>query len=174
MSTWPAWPWRCARTRRELPTSTSSIWATGIRSEHRAPTHRRTSSVWWSSRTATTRTISSASTATYLPLRHHVSGRSPVLGPPETFRVVFHLPGTILFTEVRGETVWKSGIGPEWGSESGQEEWKESPFGCILSPQRRAPDALGYFPNSFGRGILGSSRLQAPPPRPGPIPIGTE
>src|SRR5215211_7445030 len=47
------------------------------------------------------------------------------------------------------ETVWKSGIGPEWGSESGQEEWKESPFGCILSPQRRAPDALGYFPNSF-------------------------
>jgi hypothetical protein len=62
-----------------------------------------------------------------------------------------------LFTEVRGETVWKSGIGPEWGSESGQEEWKESPFGCILSPQRRAPDALGYFPNSFWRGILGSS-----------------
>src|SRR5215217_4308400 len=47
-----------------------------------------------------------------------------------------------LFTRVRRETVWKSGIGPEWGSESGQEEWKESPFGCILSPQRRAPDAL--------------------------------
>src|SRR5215211_8023802 len=62
-----------------------------------------------------------------------------------------------LFTRVRRETVWKSGIGPEWGSESGQEEWKESPFGCILSPQRRAPDALGYFPNSFGRGILRSS-----------------
>src|SRR5215208_983486 len=51
------------------------------------------------------------------------------------------------------ETVWKSGIGPEWGSESGQEEWKESPFGCILSPQRRAPDALGYFPNSFSETV---------------------
>src|SRR5215218_5504814 len=65
------------------------------------------------------------------------------------------------------ETVWKSGIGPEWGSESGQEEWKESPFGCILSPQRRAPDALGYFPNSFGIGILRSSYprscIDAPP-----------
>src|SRR5215218_5971662 len=108
MSTWPAWPRRCARTRRELPTSTSSIWATGIRSEHRVPTHRRTSSVWWSSRTATTRTISSASTATYLPLLHHVSGRGPVLGLPETFRAVFHLPGTILFTQVHGIGILRS------------------------------------------------------------------
>src|SRR5215216_555527 len=116
MSTWPAWPWRCARTRRELPTSTSSIWATGIRSEHRAPTHRRTSSVWWSSRTATTRTISSASTATYLPLLHHVSGLGPVLGPPEAFRAVYHLPGTILFTEVRGIRILGSSLPVGGGS----------------------------------------------------------
>src|SRR5215204_6716836 len=96
---------RCARTRRELLTSTSWSSATGLRSKHRPPTHRRIGSAWSGSRTATTRTISSASTATYLPLRHHVSGRGPVLGPPETFRAVFHLPGTILFTEVRGRGI---------------------------------------------------------------------
>src|SRR5215213_1852871 len=50
----------------------------------------------------------------------------------------WRISGEGLFTGVRGETVWKFGIGPEWGFESGQEEPKEFPFGRILSPQRRA------------------------------------
>src|SRR5215213_8419386 len=49
-----------------------------------------------------------------------------------------------LFTGVPGETVWKFGIGPEWGSESSQEGSKESRFGCFLLPERRAemPSAI--------------------------------
>src|SRR5215212_3404548 len=81
------------------------------------------------------------------------------MGRKVPFWCSVRLQGRLLlpFSDSLGETVWKSGIGPEWGSESGQEEWKESPFGCILSTQRRAPDALGYFPNSFGRLILRTS-----------------
>src|SRR5215207_3086253 len=51
------------------PSSTSSSWATGLRSVRTPPTRRRTGSVWWSSRTATTRTTSSASIATSRPLQ---------------------------------------------------------------------------------------------------------
>src|SRR5215218_9554206 len=43
------------------------------------------------------------------------------------------------------ETVWKSGIGPEWGLLPLFLAALGPPFGSILSPQRRAPDALGYF-----------------------------
>src|SRR5215218_1586444 len=38
---------------------------------------------------------------------------------------------------------------------------KEVPIGCLLAPKKSARDTFCYFPNSFERGILGSSRLQA-------------
>src|SRR5215218_10717680 len=34
---------------------------------------------------------------------------------------------------------------------------KEVPIGCLLAPKKSARDTFCYFPNSFGRGILGSS-----------------
>src|SRR5215218_10917867 len=34
---------------------------------------------------------------------------------------------------------------------------KEVPIGCLLAPKKSARDTFCYFPNSFGRRILGSS-----------------
>src|SRR5215212_7705367 len=35
------------------------------------------------------------------------------------------------------------------------------PIGRLLSPEKRRPDAFGYFPNSFGRGVLGTSPIRS-------------
>jgi hypothetical protein len=61
---------------------------------------------------------------------------------------------------VSGETVWKIGISPEMGIAKALKRAEEAAIGRFLLPKKRAQEALGYFPNSFGRGILRSSPVE--------------
>jgi hypothetical protein len=54
-----------------------------------------------------------------------------------------------LFTGVRGETVWKFGMGPESGLQERSEGIEGVPIGRLLPPKERGRDAFSYFPNSF-------------------------
>jgi hypothetical protein len=47
------------------------------------------------------------------------------------------------------ETVWKIGISPEMGFRRRSRGAKEAAISRFLPPQKRAREALGYFPNSF-------------------------
>jgi hypothetical protein len=69
------------------------------------------------------------------------------------------LPFLALFTRVRGETVWKFGIGPESGSESGQEGSKESRFGRLLPPERRGETPSAIF-QTVSEGEFSEVRIQ--------------
>src|SRR5918994_7247307 len=81
--------------------------------------------------------------------RHH-EGRGTHREQPRPIFMPF-------FTQVRGETVWKFGMGPERGLRK-RPGWVEGvPIGRLLPPKKCSPDAFGYFPNSFGRRILRTS-----------------
>ena len=47
------------------------------------------------------------------------------------------------------ETVWKSGIGPEWGSESGQGGGEGGPILAPVAATGARSDVLGHFANRF-------------------------
>src|SRR5215217_4813090 len=54
-----------------------------------------------------------------------------------------------LFTQVRGETVWKIGMGPESGLRKRPRGVEGVPIGHFLDGNKHGQDAFGYFPNSF-------------------------
>src|ERR687898_547557 len=86
--------------------------------------------------------------------RHH-EGRGTHREQPRPIFMPF-------FTQVRGETVWKFGMGPERGLRK-RPGWVEGvPIGRLLPPKKCSPDTFGYFPNSFGRGFLGSTYSSGP------------
>ena len=66
-----------------------------------------------------------------------------------------------LFTQVRGETVWKIGIGAESGFRRRPRGGKEAQLGRFLESKKHGREVLGYFPNSFGRDLLRSSPLRS-------------
>jgi hypothetical protein len=62
-----------------------------------------------------------------------------------------------LIHERRGETVWKIRMGSTLRSHESRKRCKKHPYRRFAPPTGRRPDPSTYFPNSFGRGILGSS-----------------
>jgi len=56
-----------------------------------------------------------------------------------------------LFTHLRGETVWKFGMGPKSGLRKRPKGVQGVSIGRLLAPNKRSQDAFSYFPNSFGR-----------------------
>jgi|SRR5215207_2869080 len=62
-----------------------------------------------------------------------------------------------LFSGVRGETVWKIGMSPETGIPNAAKMRLGAPISCLWPPNEHARETCGYFPNSFGRGILRNS-----------------
>jgi hypothetical protein len=48
-------------------------------------------------------------------------------------------------------------MGPEIGVPKAAKLCLSAPIGRLLSPNEHAQEALGYFPNSFGRCVLRSS-----------------
>src|SRR5215203_3750481 len=66
-----------------------------------------------------------------------------------------------LFTQVRGETVWKIGTGTRSGSRRPLGGAEVESIIRLLAARTHAREVSSYFPNSFGRVILRSS------PRPG-------
>src|SRR5918995_2644873 len=65
-----------------------------------------------------------------------------------------------LFTQERGETVWKFGMGPERGLRE-RPGWVEGvPISRLLLPKKCSRDAFSYFPNSFGKRFLRTSPLR--------------
>ena len=57
----------------------------------------------------------------------------------------------LLFTQVRGGTVWKSEMGPEVGPRMSLKVVEGVLIGPLLPPNMRGRVAVDYFPNSFGR-----------------------
>ena len=55
-----------------------------------------------------------------------------------------------MFTEVRGETVWKFEMGAESGLRKQLRGIQGSPIGRLLAPKKCARETFRYFPNSFG------------------------
>jgi hypothetical protein len=54
-----------------------------------------------------------------------------------------------IFYELRPETVWKFGIGPESGLREQPRGVEGVPIGRLLPPKKCGRDAFSYFPNSF-------------------------
>jgi hypothetical protein len=62
-----------------------------------------------------------------------------------------------LFTEVPRETVWKIRMGFTLGPHESAKRGEKHPYRCFALPKTRVSNPSNYFPNSFRRGILGSS-----------------
>src|SRR5215217_2577606 len=60
-----------------------------------------------------------------------------------------------------GETVWKIQMSSILGSQESAKRGEKRPYRRFTLPKTRDPNPSSDFPNSFERGILGSSRLQA-------------
>jgi hypothetical protein len=64
-----------------------------------------------------------------------------------------------LFTQVRGETVWKFGTRSESGLSRAARRGEEESICLLLLPKTRVEEPSGHFPNSFTRVIRRSSRV---------------
>jgi hypothetical protein len=58
---------------------------------------------------------------------------------------------------MREETVWKIRMGSALRSQESQKPGERHPYRRLVLPKARDPSPSSYFPNSFGREILGSS-----------------
>jgi hypothetical protein len=62
------------------------------------------------------------------------------------------------FSDSLLETVWKIRMGSALRSQESQKPGERHPYRRLVLPKARDPSPSSYFPNSFGSGILGSSR----------------
>ncbi len=63
-----------------------------------------------------------------------------------------------LFTELRGEAVWRIGPGPKPGLPGPPRGDEGGPIGRSLPPKTHRRGVFSYFPNGFGRWFLRSPR----------------
>ena len=73
-----------------------------------------------------------------------------------------------LFTLVRGETVWKIGIGADVGCSEWPKQDEDVPLRPLEPLETGDQVPSSYFPNSFGKGVLGSPHSPDPTPKPCP------